>query len=485
MTFGKLARILLPLAMCPALVAGCWISQREPIDVDPAAGSRIAMTIVIVCAAIAGAAALFLSHRLARSCQAVVDEAKRTLVAPDVNAQGHATDDEPWYGLFTAIDECLARNRNQLETIERDRKNLQNMLRTIPEGVVALDANQRVVFANKSFYKLLDVTFKDVTGIHLWEFVRHPSFQQAIAETLRREEMYATHFEILNPPRWLMFRAQKLTMESGRGLVVALHDITELRKLERMRQEFFTNVSHELKTPLSAIKAYAETLLDGGLDDRDNALRFLGRIEDQADRLHRLVLDMLTLARIESQEQAFDIQPVDIHSILRECVESHRAEISENTRALTLELALTDRTPIVAADAEGVLTILNNLVGNAVKYTPDGGRIVVRDEIKDRRVLIHVSDTGVGIPPEDLTRIFERFYRVDKARSRELGGTGLGLSIVKHLAKTFGGSVSVVSRLNHGSTFTVDLPLQDDDASETPLASDADIAFPRMAPLMK
>lgn len=237
---------------------------------------------------------------------------------------------------------------------------------------------------------------------------------------------------------------------------MVLHDITELRRLENLRREFVANVSHELKTPLASITAYAETLRLGAMDDRENNMRFLVRIEDQAERLHQLILDMLQIARVESGEEAFDITQVLIRRRVDGCCARNLEPAQRKQIDLSIEAPEEDLT--VLADEDGLDTILDNLIGNAIKYTPEGGRVYVRWRDNNDYVELEVQDTGVGIAPEHQTRVFERFYRVDKARSRELGGTGLGLSIVKHLCQAFGGSVTLKSVEGEGCTFRIRLP---------------------------
>jgi two-component system phosphate regulon sensor histidine kinase PhoR len=251
-----------------------------------------------------------------------------------------------------------------------------------------------------------------------------------------------------------------------------IHDITELRRLESIRRDFLANVSHELKTPLSSIKAYTETLQNGA--DPETTQRFLSRIEEQANRLHNLILDMLVLARIESDHQSFEIVSVDLAEAARGCVEAQRRAADAKRISLHLQCASADGSAAcrVRADREGLREILDNLVDNAIKYTPEGGSVTIgwrsdagktvessSRDLQSAICTLTVSDTGIGIKPADQERVFERFYRVDKARSRELGGTGLGLSIVKHLAQSFGGSVAVASTPGEGSTFTVELPV--------------------------
>jgi two-component system phosphate regulon sensor histidine kinase PhoR len=234
-----------------------------------------------------------------------------------------------------------------------------------------------------------------------------------------------------------------------------LHDTTELRRLENLRQEFVANVSHELKTPLSVIQASVETLLDGAMDDRAHRGAFLERINEQAGRLHHLILDLLSLAQIEARAEVFNFQSVAIAEAVAACLERHRARASSRQQLLEAH----DGEPTVAwADEEALAQILDNLIDNALKYTPPGGRIDVRWHGQDGQVVLEVADTGIGIPERDLPRIFERFYRVDKARSRELGGTGLGLAIVKHLVQAMHGSVTAASELGKGTTFAIRLP---------------------------
>jgi two-component system phosphate regulon sensor histidine kinase PhoR len=242
--------------------------------------------------------------------------------------------------------------------------------------------------------------------------------------------------------------------------VLVLHDNTDLRRLERLRQEFVANVSHELKTPLSIIKLCIETLLDGAVEDPKHRGLFLEQIDDQANRLHALILDLLSLARIESGVEVFEFQAVPLEPIACTCLEHHRARADGKQQTLEVVPPPGTKRDAVAvwADEEAVGQILDNLVDNAVKYTPQGGRISVRWRAENGQVCLEVEDTGIGIPEQDLPRIFERFYRVDKARSRELGGTGLGLSIVKHLVQAMHGTVQAQSRVGKGTTFQIRLP---------------------------
>ena len=343
---------------------------------------------------------------------------------------------------------------------ERDR--LVAILEGMGEGVVAVDREERVLLANRTANRMLGLGDGDARGRSVWEAVRRPGVHEAVRALLDGRERYEAE---LHPPRsdlTLALRGDHLPGDPSPGVVLALHDVTELRRLERLRREFVSNVSHELKTPLSAILAYAETLLDGGLEDPDHARRFVTRIGEQGDRLAKLIRDLLHLARVESGSDVFDVVRLPVAPVVDAAVEAHAAVA--DTRGVTLRSQAPLEPQSVAADADGLRTVLDNLLDNALAYTPAGGRVTVRwvgepDGSNGRpAVSIAVSDTGVGIPADHLPRIFERFHRVDPARSREAGGTGLGLAIVKHLVAVFDGEVSVESEVGTGSTFTVRLP---------------------------
>jgi two-component system phosphate regulon sensor histidine kinase PhoR len=245
-----------------------------------------------------------------------------------------------------------------------------------------------------------------------------------------------------------------------RGAVLVLHDVTEMRRLERVRQEFVANVSHELKTPLSVIVACAETLQNGAMDDADNRGKFLERIATQSQRLLTLIVDMIDLARIESGAEQFTRDEVSIDGAVHACIERHQERArAKNQRLEAVPPAQAPPGGVTAwTDPDALSQILDNLVDNAIKYTPAEGVIQLHWWSEDSRVVVEVRDTGIGIPENELPRVFERFYRVDKARSREMGGTGLGLSIVKHLVQAMAGTVRVASQPGQGTSFTVVLP---------------------------
>ena len=314
------------------------------------------------------------------------------------------------------------------------------------EGVIAVDRRERVLFANAAAGRLFDFRPTLVEGRPLLEVVRNHTLEEAVSAALatRQPQRLETTQES-GDKMSVAIQATPLPGEPCPGVVIVMHETTELRRLESLRRDFVANVSHELKTPLSSIKAYAETLRNGALDDRQASVTFVERIMEQSDRLHHLILDMLSLARIESAQQVFEIVPVPVQEAVDECFANHRP--AAESKRITLAAEPQHSGCLVRADKEGLREILDNLVDNAIKYTPEDGRVTVRWRATSdgKMASIEVEDTGIGIPAEELSRVFERFYRVDKARSRELGGTGLGLAIVKHLAQSFGGGVSATS----------------------------------------
>jgi two-component system phosphate regulon sensor histidine kinase PhoR len=369
--------------------------------------------------------------------------------------------------LARAINEASARLESRFEQLERDRQQLRAVLGGMAEGVIAVDSRRRLVFANDSAVRLFGLAPGSV-GKLVAEIIRSPQVQRAVDATLDagsqpfRGEIITPGPEAWprGPGRCLDVQGTPLPGTPPPGAVLVFHDVTDLRRLERMRQDFVANASHELKTPLAAIKAYTETLVDWAIHDPLVNERFLKQIDFQADRLHRLVQDMLALARLESGNDGYHPELLALAEVVRHIFESHKNGASAKGLELSLDVEDLDRegTVEIVADDEAIRQILDNLIDNAIKYTPSGGRVSVACKTEDHQVRLMVADTGIGIPREDLPRVFERFYRVDRARSRELGGTGLGLSIVKHWVQALGGQIAVDSRVGAGTTFTISIP---------------------------
>ncbi len=436
---------------------------------------RLVWTAAGVTALLAWGLAFWLARRITRPLQELTAGAEEIAMG----GYGHrvpARGKDEVGKLARTFNHMSERLSEQFAQLDEDRQQLRAVLSSMVEGVVALDREQRILFANERAGQLLDFPSQSAMGRHLDELVRQRSLQELVFRALDGADFQRQELTWNGPgPRSLAVHVGKLPGAPPRGIVLVFHDTSDLRRLERLRQEFVANVSHELKTPLSVITACVETLIDGGVDDTDNRGRFLDRIAEQAERLHNLILDLLSLARIESETEAFVVQAVSLGKVVAACLERNRTLADGNNQKLealpplpepavqgqaTVQVsdALTQNEVFAWADEEAVRQILDNLVDNALKYTPAGATIRVRWGRDNGQVFLQVEDTGIGIPEAELPRIFERFYRVDKARSRELGGTGLGLSIVKHLAQAMQGSISAKSKVGEGSTFTIRLP---------------------------
>jgi two-component system phosphate regulon sensor histidine kinase PhoR len=346
----------------------------------------------------------------------------------------------------------------RLASLTQERAQLGAMVAGMQEGVLAVDHEGHVVFSNEAVRRLLGVAEDELRDGVVWKLTRLPQLTELLRRTSR--ERLPTHEEITLARNIgdivLDARATPFETDHQQGVVVVLYDITNLRRLERIRTDFVANVSHELKTPLTSISGFVETLLAGAIHDEENNVRFLGKIDDQVGRLISLVGDLLSLARIESAAGALPVLALDWKPIISSSMRRH-AQAMEDKR-IECVLDLPAESVVVVGDEEAMTQILDNLLDNAIKYTPAGGTITLRLRRDGSRASLAVEDSGIGIPSKDFERIFERFYRVDKARSRELGGTGLGLSIVKHLVRTLHGEIEVESSLGEGSCFTVSLP---------------------------
>jgi two-component system phosphate regulon sensor histidine kinase PhoR len=448
---------------------------------------RIVWTAAALTGMAAMALAFWLARRVTRPLQELTAGAQR-IAAGDYHHKVYAVGRDEFGTLARTFNHMSERLAAQFAQLEQDRQQLRAVLSGMVEGVVAIDAGQRILFANDRAGQLLGFQSQAATGRKLWEVVRQRALHEVVRRALASTEPYQEELNWNSPVvKSLTVHAARLAGEPDQGAVLVLLDTSDLRRLERLRRDFVANVSHELKTPLSVIKACVETLVDGAIEDLAHRDTFLQQVADQADRLHNLILDLLSLARIESGVEVLDFQEVLLGPLVSACLQRHqtRAEAKRQVfeampsplrdsggtgegerpeapaphpRSHSPTLSLSPSDVAVWADAEAVSEILDNLVDNAVKYTPDGGRIAVRWGAADGQVWLEVADTGIGIPEHDLPRIFERFYRVDKARSREMGGTGLGLSIVKHLVGAMHGTIGATSRLGEGTTFTIRLP---------------------------
>jgi two-component system phosphate regulon sensor histidine kinase PhoR len=338
--------------------------------------------------------------------------------------------------------------------LDQESRTLTAVLDGMAEGIWVTDAEGTVVRHNDALRGMLR-TAGDITGQRPLALLRNDALNEAVIHACR--EGASTRLELTLEglfPRTLAIRVTPLGRDLP-GSAAVFHDVTELRRLEKVRKDFIANVSHELRTPITAIRGYAETLQDGALNDSNVAPKMVDIIHRQSERLSDLVEDLLELSRLESREVKLKVTDVPLAVSASRAAEvvRHKAQGKKITVELNVPQELVGR-----GDERGLEQVLLNLLDNAVKYTPEGGWVRVTGVLEDGRCVVRVRDTGVGIEPRHLARIFERFYRVDKGRSREMGGTGLGLSIVKHLMGAMGGEVRVESQPNEGSTFTIFLP---------------------------
>src|SRR5215469_5910632 len=357
--------------------------------------------------------------------------------------------------------------RHQQQTAIDAKAQQQVHFNSMLEGLLLLDRSRKIYLANRAFKNLFGVK-AEMRGKTVMEVLRLHELAELVERAEAEKQVF--DYELKLPEldgRWLQVNAAVISNSAGEreGTILVFHDLTRLKQLERTREEFVANVSHELRTPLSLIKGYVETLLDGAKDNPEVETKFLQTIQRNSERLQFLIEDLLTISELESGRIKMNLQSVRLHSLVDRVLEDFRTQAESRRVALSNEVPeLTAR-----ADSERLQQVLGNLIGNAIKYGRSDGHIGVTGRMSNGNVIeLCVTDDGPGIPSESLERVFERFYRVDKARSREQGGTGLGLSIVKHIVQSHGGKVWAKSELGKGATFYFTLP-QDSGGLQQPL----------------
>jgi len=360
--------------------------------------------------------------------------------------------------LTASLNQTAARLDRSIRSLTEERNRWTAILSSMSEGIALVGPDERILFCNQAFSDALAEGRGDFTGRSLAVVTRQPDLLEYSRLAVSEGRMVEGEIEVSGVrPRQLLVRAAPVQSEASSGVVLVSLDITEIRRLERVRRDFVANVSHELKTPLTAIQGFAETLLGGALEDAKNARRFLNIIKSHAERLGRLTDDLLKLARIEAGKMELEPRPLSVTDLVGPCLEIARAK--GKAKRLTFKEDYPEELPLVSGDSDALGEVIQNLLDNAIQYTPAGGEITVASDTIGDEVWVSVSDTGIGIPLQDQERIFERFFRVDAARSKEVGGTGLGLAIAKHLVELNGGRIEVESELGKGSTFTVFLPI--------------------------
>ncbi len=421
----------------------------RPLTVALFWGSLAAFVFAMV---VAAAASQYLGRRLRR----IVTFAER-VAAGDLTARIASSYTDEIGQVAAALDKTTRGVEESYARLQTSQRELETLLNSMQDAVIAVDADGRVQWANRGMNRLLLRAPR--LNAPLIDSVRDPDFLAAIQEAARDQVVTSARSNTIASGRTFDVTAAPMP---GGGAVAVLRDLTEAERMEKSRRDFIANVSHELRTPLTSIQGYTETLLDSPL--ADNHLReFLEIIRKNAARMSRLTEDLLTLARVESGEQRFDMQRVSAEELLQDALESFR----EVARSYGVELVVENAVPTanVNADREAIHQIFSNLIENALKYAASGNKVVLGARAAENGVEFYVMDFGPGIPSEHLPRLFERFYRVDKARSRESGGTGLGLAIAKHIVFAHEGTIRAESELNHGSTFLFTLTASEPDST--------------------
>ena len=340
---------------------------------------------------------------------------------------------------------------------EREKSKVLAILESMTEGVIVTDTAGKITLLNGVLADLLGLDRRDAFGRYYWEIFRDPEINKTLEVALAEGTAIKKEHELLLSDRIYQIHISPVYLTKAfLGVTAVFYDVTKIKELEKTRAEFVANVSHELKTPLTSIIGFVETLKEGAIEDPGHRLKFLGIIDEHSQKLRALIEDLLSLSKLESGKDRLKTETVDLEKVLMKIENLLKRNLDQ--KKLKLELNLEARPFLIHADPLLIEQALMNLLDNAIKYNKPDGKISVQVSRSAQGVILRVKDTGIGIPAKDLTRIFERFYRVEKSRSRELGGTGLGLSIVKHIVEKHSGQIEVNSSEDRGTTFTITLP---------------------------
>ena len=364
---------------------------------------------------------------------------------------------EPFQSVARDIELCVSTLEERAQSDREEKKRLFAILESMAEGVTVVDTRQKVLLVNRALEKYFGFEKNRVEGRYFWEVFRDTDINGMIERGLENRVSVQREHEL--PLSDTVFDIQLSPVFSEGeflGVVTVFRDVTLLKEFERLRTEFVANVSHELKTPLTSILGFVETLKEGGINDPENRMKFLQIIETQSKTLHRLIEDLLLLSTLESSKEPLRLEEVNVEKMFQKTQETFAPLLKEKN--IRLKLITLPPTITVMAEAASLERALNNLIDNALKYNRPQGSVTLKASRDGNHVFLEVSDTGLGIAPADLGRVFERFYRADRSRSRESGGTGLGLSIAKHIVERHGGRIELKSVPGQGSTFSIILP---------------------------
>jgi two-component system phosphate regulon sensor histidine kinase PhoR len=397
----------------------------------------------------------------------VISPLKKINTVTKAISQGNLNQELPLYEqkevsqLAQNINDLVRQQKKILAQITAEKNRMQTILNSMTEGVVALDNQGNVLLLNSAVENFLGVTREAYLGKNILNLIRNYDLERAVKQALKSERPITQEFQLIYPePNFYYLKATPLKNQEQEkeGIVLLLRNITKEKKLDQMRTEFVANVSHELRTPLTSISGFLETLREGAIDDPAAAHRSLEIMSQETNRLAKLIDELLHLSKIEERRVVHRWQLVQLKEIINQVAVTFQPQAQQKSLTLTVEIPV--ELPSISGDPDLLAQVLTNLVDNSIKYTLPGGQVLIRATTYRDNVQVEVKDTGIGIPPEDLPRVFERFYRVEKARARELGGIGVGLAIVKHIIKAHGGSIKAESIPNQGSSFKVTLPAE-------------------------
>nr|MBU1328453.1 PAS domain S-box protein [Candidatus Omnitrophota bacterium] len=357
------------------------------------------------------------------------------------------------------LNKMAKKLEDKINEIEIKNQHLVAILESMVEGIIVVDKTSHIVSVNPTVENIFNISKKNLEGKIFLEVIRNNDISDIISAVLKKGEFTSCELTLMWPVQKIFQINASPVFEKGivSGCLLVIHDMTEIRKLETMRRDFVANVSHELKTPLTSIKGFLETLLEGALDDKENNRRFLIIMQNHTERLNKLVDDLLSLSHLESKEMLLRKKLFNLYQQVVKVITNCGTQLKKRDMEIRNELPINLS---VNADKDKIEGVMTNLIDNAIKFNKEKGAIRIYSQDQNDNIKIIIEDTGVGIPEKDIPRIFERFYRVDKARSTELGGTGLGLSIVKHIVELHGGEVGVESVEGLGSKFWFTLPKQ-------------------------
>lgn len=386
-----------------------------------------------------------------------VTQAAQKYAKGDLSRKIYVGSDDEFGALAVAVNHMAHALKVRISETESEKTRVSAILENMTEGVVAVDSQRRVILMNRSAERIFNVSFESVLSRSLIEVIQNPRIDDMISRSIKEQSLISDEIELFHTTHKVLRASAVNVAKDGLNVcaILAFYDITEIRRLEEMRKEFVANVSHELKTPLTSLRGFIETLLGGALRDPDKAEEFLKMMEEDTRRLTRLIDDLLELSKIESNQVALEFRSLNLKDEIDKCI----AVFEPRIRAKRILVKNHVSSIEVSADRDQLKQVFVNLLDNAIKFNHEEGEVVFSSQSLKGLIRVSIEDTGIGISQGELHRVFERFFRTDKARSRESGGTGLGLSIVKHIIEAHGGSVACESTLGKGSRFSFTLPV--------------------------